>query len=72
MKKRAFKGTIKFTPQFAKCDPILITGDWSYNEERKAWICNNAIPRCYNGMGFAEKSCEIISEERQKENELQH
>lgn len=63
MEKRAFKGTVKLTPKYAECDPIFISGDWSWDEEKKRWFCNNAIPRCYNRIGLADEVCELIIEE---------
>ena len=64
MEKRDFKGTVKLTPKYAKCDPIYINGDWSWDKENNRWLCDNAIPKCYNRLPLSDDVCELIKEER--------
>ena len=37
-KMSEFYGTVKFTPAFAKCNPLYIRGHWTSLPSRGAWI----------------------------------
>lgn len=66
MNKISFKGTVKFTPKYAKCDPIIIRGYWTWDEEKSRWFCDNAQPHCYDRIPLADESCERIETEREE------
>lgn len=58
-----FIGVLKFTPKYAKCDPIFLHGHWTLKEsdripqpEWKVW-CNEGLYK----HGINETICEIVS-----------
>ena len=56
-----FTGTIKFTPKYAKCEPLLIYGNWELKDigkPYKVW-CNDGLYK----NGINENFCEIIRAE---------
>ena len=57
-----FYGTIKFTPKYSKCHPIIVTGHWTKKDigkPYKVW-CNDDLYR----HGINEEICEIINVEK--------
>jgi hypothetical protein len=57
-----FYGTIKFTPKYSKCDPIVISGYWTKKDigkPYKVW-CNDGLYK----SGINEEICEIINVEK--------
>lgn len=56
-----FTGTIKFTPKYAKCEPLLIYGNWELKDigkPYKVW-CNDGLYK----SGINENFCEIMRKE---------
>ena len=54
-----FYGTMKITPRYAKCDPLLIEGHWTKKDigkPYKVW-CNEGLYR----DGVNEEICEIVN-----------
>ena len=52
-----FTGFLKFTPKYAKCDPLIIYGHWKLKDigkPYKVW-CNENLYK----HGINEDSCEI-------------
>lgn len=61
MKKNKFTGVIKFTPKYAKCDPLFICGNWELKEiglPFKVW-CNDGLYK----NGINESCCEIMNQQ---------
>ena len=57
-----FFGTIKITPKYAKCDPIIVTGHWTkkdINKPYKVWRNDGLYSH-----GINEEICEIINVEK--------
>lgn len=58
-----FYGTIKITPKYSKCDPLIVTGHWTKKDigkPYKVW-CNDNLYR----HGINEEICEIVNVEKQ-------
>ena len=56
-----FTGTIKFTPKYAKCEPLHIYGNWELKDigkPYKVW-CNDGLYK----SGLNENFCEIMRKE---------
>ena len=56
-----FTGTIKFTPKYAKCEPLRIHGNWELKDigkPYKVW-CNDGLYK----SGLNENCCEIMRKE---------
>ena len=57
-----FYGTIKFTPKYSKCDPIIATGHWikkDIGKSYKVW-CDRGLYK----HGINDEICEIINVEK--------
>lgn len=59
---KEFIGILRFTPIYAKCDPISIYGHWTLKKRRGAWPETIAV-WCNDGLykhGINETICEIV------------
>lgn len=58
MEMTKFRGSLKFTPIYGKCDPIIVHGNWELKDIGKpfrVWCDTNL----YKG-GINENICEIL------------
>ena len=57
-----FTGTVKFTPKYAKCDPLYIHGHWIKRDIGKPYLvwCNGELYK----NGINESMIEIVDIEK--------
>lgn len=57
-----FTGTVKFTPKYAKCDPLYIYGHWIKRDIGKPYLvwCNDGLYK----NGINESMIEIVDIEK--------
>lgn len=57
-----FWGTMKITPRYAKCDPIIAAGHWIKKDVGRPFLvwCDEGLYK----NGINEEICEIVSIER--------
>lgn len=53
-----FYGTVKFTPAFAKCNPLYIRGHWTKKDVGKPYLvwCNDGLYK----SGINERFIEVV------------
>lgn len=59
---KEFYGTIKITPKYAKCDPLIVTGHWTKKDIGKPFLvwCDELLYK----HGINEEICEIVKIEK--------
>ena len=59
---KEFYGTIKFTPIYSKCDPIIVTGHWTKKDIGRPY--NVWCDKGRYKQGINEEICEIVKIEK--------
>ena len=56
---KEFKGTMRVTPKYTKCEPYLVSGEWIYNEQEQCWY-NGTTPYSKDSVEVVEVKREVI------------